>query len=164
MAADLVDRRGILVVVRRFLGMGAVDSRSLRSDKICPHIVILLSSTPKNLFRRFLGVVRREFLPHFVRRRYTFVLFRRFWGCAARILETSLCCSSWFTLGFYLRDALREGSFDNVACLHVPRSKACGFFLLDFPFSIGGFHCFFLEKNMQRFMLLLMIKERTSHS
>jgi hypothetical protein len=32
MAAELVDRLAILLVVRRFLGMGAADSRSLRSD------------------------------------------------------------------------------------------------------------------------------------
>jgi hypothetical protein len=32
MAAELVDRLAILVVVCRFLGMGAADSRSLRSD------------------------------------------------------------------------------------------------------------------------------------
>jgi hypothetical protein len=32
MAAELVDRLAILVDVRRFVGMGAADSRSLRSD------------------------------------------------------------------------------------------------------------------------------------
>ena len=32
MAAEFVDRLAILVVVRRFLGMGAADSRSLRSE------------------------------------------------------------------------------------------------------------------------------------
>jgi hypothetical protein len=32
MAAELVDRLAILVAVRRFLGMGVADSRSLRSD------------------------------------------------------------------------------------------------------------------------------------
>jgi hypothetical protein len=31
MAAELVDRLAILVVVRRFLGIGVADSRSLRS-------------------------------------------------------------------------------------------------------------------------------------
>jgi hypothetical protein len=32
MAVELVDRLDILVAVRRFLGMGAPNSRSLRSD------------------------------------------------------------------------------------------------------------------------------------
>jgi hypothetical protein len=32
MAAELVDRLAILVALRRFLGMGAADSRSLRYD------------------------------------------------------------------------------------------------------------------------------------
>jgi hypothetical protein len=49
MAAELVDRLAILVAMRRFLGMGAMDSRSLRSD----------------------SYVR---LQHFVRR-FTFVFF-----------------------------------------------------------------------------------------
>jgi hypothetical protein len=31
-------------------------------------------------------------------------------------------------LGSYPRDALEEGSADDVACLHVPRAWACGFF------------------------------------
>jgi hypothetical protein len=30
------------------------------------------------------------------------------------------------TLGFYLRDALHEGSANAVACLPVPRALACG--------------------------------------
>jgi hypothetical protein len=54
MAAELVDRMAILVAVRRFLGMGATDSRSLR----------------------FVCYVRMQ---HFVRRT-TFVAFRRFGG------------------------------------------------------------------------------------
>jgi hypothetical protein len=53
-AAELVDRLAMLVVVRRFPGMGAADSRSLRSD----------------------SYVRMQ---HFVRR-CTYVPFRRFWG------------------------------------------------------------------------------------
>jgi hypothetical protein len=32
MAAEVIDRLAILVVVRRFPGMGVADSRSLRSD------------------------------------------------------------------------------------------------------------------------------------
>jgi hypothetical protein len=63
MAAELVDRLAILVAV------GAVDSRSLRSD----------------------SYVRMQ---HFVRRSH--VPFRRFLGgCVARIGATSFDCSSW---------------------------------------------------------------------
>jgi hypothetical protein len=54
MAAELVDRLAILVVVRRFPCMGAADSRSLRAS----------------------SYVRMQ---HFVRR-YTYVPFQRFWG------------------------------------------------------------------------------------
>jgi hypothetical protein len=54
MAAELVDRLGILVAVCRFLGMGAPDPRSLR----------------------FYSCVRMQ---HFVRRT-TYAPFRRFWG------------------------------------------------------------------------------------
>jgi hypothetical protein len=56
----LVDRLAILVAVRRFLGMGVVDSRSLRfvSYIRLQHFVRQTTSFP---FRRFLGDVRREF-------------------------------------------------------------------------------------------------------
>jgi hypothetical protein len=54
MAAELVDRMDILVAVRRFRGMGAAQSRSLRSG----------------------SYVRMQ---HFVRRT-TYLPFRRFWG------------------------------------------------------------------------------------
>jgi hypothetical protein len=57
MAAELFYRLAILVVVRRFLGMGAADSRSLCSD----------------------SSVRMQ---HFVRRQ-TYVSFRRFGGGCA---------------------------------------------------------------------------------
>jgi hypothetical protein len=61
MAAELVDHLAILVAIRRFLGMGVVDSRSLRFD----------------------SYVR---LQHFVRRT-TYVPFRRFW----RMCDVSSC-------------------------------------------------------------------------
>jgi hypothetical protein len=54
MAGELVDHMAILVAARRFPGMGAADSRSLRSD----------------------NYVRMQ---RFVRRT-TYVPFRRFWG------------------------------------------------------------------------------------
>jgi hypothetical protein len=61
MAAELVDRLAILVVVRRFPGMGAVDSRSLRSESFVRmhHFVCRSTSVP---FRRFLGDVLHEFM------------------------------------------------------------------------------------------------------
>jgi hypothetical protein len=59
MAAGLVDRLAVLVAVRRFRGMGAIDSRSLRSDIYVrmPH-VRRTTSVP---FRRYWGVWR-EFM------------------------------------------------------------------------------------------------------
>jgi hypothetical protein len=96
MAVELVDRLAILVVVRRFTGMGSADSRSLRSDSYVrmQHFVRRSTSGP---FRRFLGDVQREFMQR---------------------LSTAL----QGTLGSYLRDAFQEGSAGDVACLHVPRA------------------------------------------
>jgi hypothetical protein len=96
MAADLVDRLAILVVVRRFHGMGSADSRSLSCD----------------------NHVRME---HFVRRT-TYVPFRRFWGDVRREFMQRLSAALHGTMGSYLRDALQEGSADAVACLPVPRA------------------------------------------
>jgi hypothetical protein len=96
MAAELVDRLAILVALRRFLGMGAVDSRSLRSDSYVRMQHFVRRSTYA-LFRRFLEDVRREFMQR---------LFAALHG----------------TLGSYLRDAFQEGSVGVVACLHVPRA------------------------------------------
>jgi hypothetical protein len=55
MAAELVDRLAILVVVRHFLGMGVVDSRSLCSHSYVrmKHFVRRTTSAP---FRRFGGM------------------------------------------------------------------------------------------------------------
>jgi hypothetical protein len=69
MADELVDRLAILVAVHRFLGMGAVDSRSLRSDNyVCmQHFVRRITSVR---FRRFGGVCNENscnvFLPLFM--------------------------------------------------------------------------------------------------
>jgi hypothetical protein len=79
MAAELVDCLAILVAVRRFLGMGAADSRSLRSN----------------------SYVRMQ---HFVRRS-TFVPFRRFWGDVRREFMQGLSAALHDTMGSYLRDA-----------------------------------------------------------
>jgi hypothetical protein len=63
MAAELVYRLAILVAVRRFPGMGAADSRSLRSESYVrmQHFVRRSTYVP---FRRFLlgDVRRREFM------------------------------------------------------------------------------------------------------
>jgi hypothetical protein len=95
-SAELVDRLAILVVGRRFPGMGAADSRSLRSNRYVriQHFVRRSTSVP---FWRFLGDVRREFMQR-------------------------LCVALHGTPGSYLRDAFHEGSVDAVACLHVPRT------------------------------------------
>jgi hypothetical protein len=104
MAAELVDRLAILVAVRRFHGMGAADSRSLRSDNYVrmQHFVRRSTSAP---FRRFLGDVRREFMQ-------------------------SLSAALHGTLISYLRDAFQEGSADALACLPVPRAHVFSSFLM----------------------------------
>jgi hypothetical protein len=96
MAAELVDRLAILVVVRRLPGMGAADSRSLRS----------------NNYVRMQCFVRRS----------TFVPFRRILGDVRREFMQRLSAFLHGTLGSYLRDTVQEGSADVVACLHVPRA------------------------------------------
>jgi hypothetical protein len=73
MAAELVDRPAILVVVRRFPRMGAPDSRSLRSH----------------------NCVRMQ---HFVRR-IIFVPFRRFWGMCG---ESSCNVFMMFFMAFWV--------------------------------------------------------------
>jgi hypothetical protein len=86
----------ILVAVRCFHGMGAADSRSLRSERYVRMQQFVRRSTYVP-FRRFLRDVRREFMQR-------------------------LCAGLHGTLGSYLRDAFHEGSADAVACLHVPRA------------------------------------------
>jgi hypothetical protein len=95
MAAEFVDRLAILMAIRRFLGMGVADSRSLHSDTYVrlQHFVRRTAFVP---FRRFLGDVRREFMQR-------------------------ISATLHGTLGSYLRVALQEGSADAVACLPVPR-------------------------------------------
>jgi hypothetical protein len=92
----LVARLAILVVVRRFHGMGAADSSSLRSDS----------------YARMQHIVRRS----------TSVTFRRFWGDVRREFMQHLSAALHGTLGSYFRDAFKEDSVDAVACLHVPRA------------------------------------------
>jgi hypothetical protein len=79
MAAELACCLAILVVVRRFPGMGVADSRSLRSD--C--------------------YVR---MHHFVRRS-TYVPFSALLGDVRREFMQRLSASLHGTLGSYLRDA-----------------------------------------------------------
>jgi hypothetical protein len=96
MAAELVYRLANLVAVRRFLGMGVADSRSLRYG----NYVRMHNFVPRTIFgpfRAFLGDVRREFMQR-------------------------LSAALHGILGSYLRDALQEGSIDALACLRVPRA------------------------------------------
>jgi hypothetical protein len=104
-AAELVDRLAILVAVRRFSGMDAADSRSLRFDNHVrmQHFAQLLFVP----FRCCLGDVRREFM-------------RRLFGALHGTFDS------------YLRDALQDGSADAVACLPVPRAQVFSSFLF-FP-------------------------------
>jgi hypothetical protein len=61
MAAELVDRLAILLAICRFHGMGAANSRSLRSCSYVrmQHFVRRTTSIP---FRRFGEDVRQEFI------------------------------------------------------------------------------------------------------
>jgi hypothetical protein len=96
MADELVDRLAILVVVRRFPCMGAAHSRSLSYDSYV-HMQYFVRRSTYVPFLRFLGDVRREFMQR-------------------------LSAALHGTLGSYLRDAVREGCVDAVACLLVPRA------------------------------------------
>jgi hypothetical protein len=71
-ATELVDHLAILLVVRHFLGMDVIDSRSLRYDS---HVR----------------------MQHFVRQTIFFVPFRSFWGDVRRILMQRLSATprSW---------------------------------------------------------------------
>jgi hypothetical protein len=64
-------------------------------------------------------------MQHFVRRS-TSLPFRRFWGDVRREFVQRLSVAVHGTMGSYLRDALQEGSADDVACL--PCSSGLGFF------------------------------------
>jgi hypothetical protein len=96
MAAELVDRMAILVAVLRFLGMGTVDYRSLRSGRY----------------------VRMQ---HFDRRS-TYVSFRHLWVEARREVMQRLSSTHHGTLGSYFRDASQDVNANAMACLPVPRA------------------------------------------
>jgi hypothetical protein len=96
MAAELVDRLPILMAIRRFLGMGVANSRSLRCD----------------------SYVRMQ---HFVRRS-TCVSVQRILGDARREFMQRLHVAIHATSVSYPRDALHEGIPNVVACLPVPRA------------------------------------------
>jgi hypothetical protein len=49
--------------------------------------------------------------------------------------------------GTYLRDDVHESIADSVACLLVPRAKACGIPPPPSSFLLGGFDCLFLYKT-----------------
>jgi hypothetical protein len=61
MAAELVARIATIVVVRRFHGIGAFPSRSLRSTNYA-HMKAFVRRSSSSIFRRILGDVRREFM------------------------------------------------------------------------------------------------------
>jgi hypothetical protein len=92
-AVELVDHLATLMAVRRFHGMGATDSRPLRSD-IHVHMQHFVRRSTYVPFRRCLGDVRREFMER---------LFVALHG----------------TLGSYLRDALQEGSAQVLMMWHA---------------------------------------------
>jgi hypothetical protein len=96
MAAHLADRMAIWVAFRRFRGMDATGSCSLRFD-CCVRMQYFVRRFAHVPFRRFLEDVRREFMQ-------------------------SLYVALHGTLGSYLRNALQEGNADDVACLHVHRA------------------------------------------
>jgi hypothetical protein len=60
-------------------------------------------------------------MKHLVRRT-TSIPFRRFWGDVRRDFMQRLSAALHSNLGSYLRDALQEGSADDVARLSVPRA------------------------------------------
>jgi hypothetical protein len=62
MAAELVDRMANLVAIRRFHGMGAADSRSLRSYNYVRMQHLFVLRTTYVPFRRFWWDVRRKFM------------------------------------------------------------------------------------------------------
>jgi hypothetical protein len=90
MSAELVDR--FLAAVRSFPGMGAADSRSLRSESYVGIYLTFRSSIYfSSLSTVFGGFVER------------------------------LYADRHGTLDSYLRDVMQEGSADAMACLPVPR-------------------------------------------
>jgi hypothetical protein len=97
MAYELVDRLAILVAIYRFPGMGAADSRLLRTHSYYVRMQLFV-------------------------RRSTFVCFRCCWGDLRREFMQRLSTALHGSLaGSYLCDALHEGSDDVAACLSVPR-------------------------------------------
>jgi hypothetical protein len=119
MAAELVDRLAILVVVRRFPGMGVPGSRSLPFD----------------------SSVR---MHHFVRRN-TYVPFRRFLGDVRREFMQRLYASLIGTMGSYLRDGFPEGSAIAVACILVPRAWVFSLFSSFCLVASTTFSCNFFD-------------------
>jgi hypothetical protein len=115
MAAELVDRLAILVAVRRFPGMGAADSRSLRS-----------------------GIYVR--MQHFVRRSILLFRFGVFWGICdvnSRNVFLLLFMALWVPISATL---LRRAV---LVLWHAFLFLGLMVFPLVF-FLLGGLHCFFL--------------------
>jgi hypothetical protein len=104
MVIELVDRLANLVAIRRFLGMGVVDFRSLRFDN---HVG----------------------MQNFVRPS-SYVPFRRYWGMCCDNSRNVFLLLFMVLLGSYHCGALQEGSADVVVCLHVLRASVFSSFLL----------------------------------
>jgi hypothetical protein len=117
MAAELADRLAILVAVRRFIGMGTADSRSLRFD---------------NYVRMVCFISFVELLLYF---------FGVFWGmcddssCNVFLL---LFMGPWVPISvmLYMRAVLM--------LWHAFLFLGLGFFPLFLFFLLGGLCCFFL--------------------
>jgi hypothetical protein len=114
MAPKLVDRLAILVAIRRFHGMGAADSRSLRSD----------------------SYVRMQ---HFVRRT-TYVPFRRFGGMCD-VNSCNVFVLLFMALWVPIRATLFKRAV--LTLWHAFLFLGLRFFPLFF-FLHGGLHCFIL--------------------
>jgi hypothetical protein len=114
MAAELVDRLAILVAVRRFPGMGAADSRSLRSDNYVrmQHFVRRNTSIP---FRRFGGMCDVNSCNVFL------LLFTALWVPISATLFRRAVLTLWHAFLFL-----------GLRCFRL------------FFFLLGGLHCFFL--------------------
>jgi hypothetical protein len=114
MAAEVAYRKFFLEVLRRFPGMGAADSRSLRYDRYVSMRHFVRRSTFVS-FRRFGGDVRRKLLQRLL------LLFMVLWVPTFAMLCKRAVLMLWHV-------SLLRGL------------KPVGFFPPRFPLLIAGFH------------------------
>jgi hypothetical protein len=120
MAVELVDRLAILMGDRRrFIGMGAADSRSLRCDSYVRMYHIVRRSTCVPYIDGLGGICGDNSCTVFL------LLFMLLWLPISVMLCKRALPMLWHVFLF-------------LGLRHV------GFFLLIFSFLIGYFHCFFL--------------------